>query len=362
MSSLTAAATRPLGAVDLRSRTFLVCIGTLALSFVLLAAFLVEGAASLVVVGVGCLVGAAATTFWAHRTVLESEARLHAVVQEGEALDRANSSLRRFAFAVAHDLRTPLVSTTGMLNMAKEVATSGELEEVIQLLDRATNTAQRMDGVISGILDLATGESSRESNLVDLSEVLANSLDDLSQALTELGFEVRCDDPLGMVEGDRRHIQQVFDNLIGNAVKYARPTLLGQAPVLAVRATRLERTVRISIADNGPGIPHGQRTALLMGPRGRADATLPRQAGAPHPVSGANLGLGLPLAKLAMEECGGNLAIQTSPMGGAEFVLDFEADPCAKPLQAPSTLPRTLPEAVRADRSSYSSRTILTTG
>lgn len=346
-----------MGPVDIRSRSLQVCTGALATSLVALAALRMEGAA-IPIVGLCCLIGAGAAALWAHRRVRESEVRLQAAVRDGEALDRANSDLRRFAFAVAHDLRAPLVSTKGMLDMAKEVATSGELEEVIQLLDRATNTAQRMDGVISGILDMATGEGSPESNLVDLSEVLNNSLEDLSPALDELGFEVRCDDPLGLVEGDPRYIQQVFDNLIGNAVKYVRPTVPGQTPVLAVRATRLRRSIRISIADNGPGIPQGRRAAVLSGLASASngpDRTL-------QPVSGANLGLGLPLAKMAMEECGGTLAIQTSPMGGTEFVLDFEADPCVIPDQAPSTLPKALPKAVLADHSCYSSRTILTTG
>lgn len=361
MSPLSATATRPSASVNFRSRSLLLCTGALALSLIVLATLLPLGAVALAI-GACCMVSATSAALWAHRRILESESRLLAAVQEGEALDRANSDLRRFAFAVAHDLRAPLVSTKGMLNMAKEVASSGELKDVIQLLDRATSTAQRMDGVITGILDMATGDNSGESRLVNLSDVLANSLDDLSPALEELGFDVRCDDPLGLVEGDLRYIQQVFDNLIGNAVKYVRPSILGLAPVLAVRATRLASCVRITIADNGPGIPYGQRDAVLRGVKDPSGVSSDGQMRAIEPVSGANLGLGLPLARLAMEECGGTLAIQTSPMGGTEFVLDFQADPCVIPDQVPATLPASLPQAVVADHPFYSSRTILTTG
>ena len=235
---------------------------------------------------------------------------------------------------------------------------AGEPDEVIHLLERASNTAQRMDGVISGILAMATGEEPAVSRLVDLSDVLSNSLDDVSDALEELGFHVQCDEPLGLVKGDPRHIQRVFDNLIGNAVKYVRPPLVDQAPVLAVRATRLRRSIQITFADNGPGIPRGQHETLLSsrGPQSRVTAGSRR--GALPPFSGADLGLGLPQAKMAMEACGGSLAIRTSSMGGTEFVLDFEADPCVILEQAHKTPTQPAP----VDHVSYSSRTIQTTG
>ncbi len=350
----------PLGSDDHRSRLLPVCMGAIALSLVAFSALVVQGAAVAALCLV-CLVGTAILALWTRHRIQATEARLQAAVEEREALDRANSDLRRFAFAVAHDLRAPLVSTKGMLTIAKEVANAGDLGDVIRLLDRASNNAQRMDGVISGILDLATGEADR-SDTVDLDEVLTHSLDDLCPALMERGFDVRRDEPLGLVRGDERHIQRVFDNLVGNAVKYVRPPLPGQAPILAVRATRLRRSVRVTISDNGPGIPPDRRQEVLEGhfdPSG--DSANNRQHGF-RPVSGANLGLGLPLAKLAIEDCGGSLAIRTSPMGGTEFVLDFQADPCVIPDQTPSTLTQAPSSATRKDHSSYLSRTMLTTG
>jgi signal transduction histidine kinase len=365
MSLIAAAAAAPPGAADQRSHLLPLCTGAFAISFSLVAALLAFDAVA-TAAAVAVLTVALLAALWSRQRIRETRAQLERAVQEGEALNRANSELRRFAFAVAHDLRAPLVSTKGMLNIAKEVASAGELGDVIRLLDRASHTAQRMDGVITGILDLAIGDSEGashpRSDLVDLNLVLANSLEDMGPALEERGFDVRRDEDLGLVRGDARHVQQVFDNLVGNAVKYVRPTVPGQAPVLAIRATRLRRSVRIAISDNGPGIPHARRAGLLQGTQESPSAASSALQGSPKPVSGANLGLGLPLTKMAVEECGGTLAIQTSPMGGTEFVLDFVADPCVIPDSIPSTLPEAVPSAVLADHSCFSSRTMLTTG
>lgn len=362
MSSSIAGWLGPLSSADRCSRSLLVCTGAIALSYIGLTG-LIFGNPALPALGLICLAGAATAVYCARRRIQESEERLRVAVQESQELESANADLRRFAMCVAHDLRAPLVSTKGMLDMAKETASEGELGDLIRLLDRATNTAHRMDGIISGILDMSIGAESQESELVDLNEVLANSLEDLQPSMNELGFELRYDDALGLVRGGARSVQQVFDNLVGNAVKYVRPTRLGQVPTLTISATRLRHSIQVSLSDNGPGIPESRREELLAGVTQQPTVQAsPSQLSMVPPASGANLGLGLPLAKRAMEQCGGSLAIRTSPMGGTEFILEFRADPCVIPNQVPKSLPPSLTTAVQLSHPYSSSRTMLTTG
>ncbi|WP_419190711.1 sensor histidine kinase [Saltatorellus ferox] len=303
-----------------------------------------------------------AVTAWMLQSVAAAEARLQAALARSQGLDRANAELRRFAQTVAHDLRAPLVSASGYLEMARENARSGEVQGVMQLLDRASETARRMDGLISGLLELASGDEVDLDAPIDLDRVAQNALNDLAPALERSGVEVHCAEPLGTVLGDARYVQQAFDNVLGNALKYGRPTDGYTTPMLEIRAERLASTVRISIADNGPGIPAQKRQALLQGATAAVRQPKLIFGDGHRPLTGANAGLGLGLVSQAMKECGGSLSIQTSALGGAEFVLEFRADPCVQHSQIPASLPDSLPRRMLADHASCSSRMTLITG
>ncbi|MFT5732069.1 MAG: signal transduction histidine kinase [Planctomycetota bacterium] len=347
--------------LDARGRTLQVCAG--AAVALMIAVFMLRasigGVPTFLAIG-ALLASAGAVAHWARSQVVASEARLSAVVAQTEDLDRANAELRRFAQVVAHDLRAPLISTSGYLEMAKENARSGEVKDVMQLLDRATDTAQRMDDLISGLLGLATGDTAVTATPVSIDSVVQNALDDLSPELKRRGFEIQREQPLGLALGDARYIQQAFDNVLGNALKYCRPGRPNEAPIIEIRAVREHDRLRISVADNGPGIAPEDWDSLLSPQQGRLRAS--RRPSAERPLTGGNAGLGLGLAQKAVQGCGGDFSIQASAMGGAEFVLEFRAEPCALHILSPAALPAALPRELIADHMSSSSRMMLTTG
>ncbi len=360
-SNLAAAAERHVPAT-IRSRYLLVCTGAAA-AFLGYALALPElSGQRTFLIGLAVLMSSMAITTWAFRRIAESEARLLAARNEAEYLDKANADLRQFALAVAHDLRAPLVSAAGLLDMAKENAECGDVDDLMHLLDRASATARRMDDLISGLLDLATGDETDQDGAVNLDGAVRTALEDLAPAISKLSVDVLCHEPLGEALGDPRYVQQAIDNILGNALKYGRPIDPSETAIIEISAERLTDGVRLCIADNGPGIPKMEHSSLLGSRRRAPGKKKPNQGAVGRPLSGGNAGLGLGLVRQAMAECGGGLSIRTSSMGGAEFVLDFRAESCAIPSTPPRTLPKDLPTQVLSDHTSSSSRMMQTTG
>ncbi|MEM8713617.1 MAG: HAMP domain-containing sensor histidine kinase, partial [Planctomycetota bacterium] len=274
-----------------------------------------------------------------------------------------------------------LVTTTGFLNMAKESVEIGELDELLGLLDRAEAAAERMDGLISGILDLATDAKETVQEPIELDAAVDDALENLHDAISGKGIEIRRDAPIGVALGDRRYVAQVFDNLLGNALKYGQPTDPRARPIIEIRAELRGEVLRVSVGDNGPGIAPDEMGAVLARAADAEQGALTRRAGAP-PTTGGNIGLGLGLVRQAMNECGGTLSLRSSSLGGAEFVLDFQLAPCAiaptpttsqAPLPAqhsrrsaasePQTrIPERLTRELLSSHSCSSSRMMLTTG
>ena len=112
------------------------------------------------------------------------------------------------------------------------------------------------------------------------------------------------------VHGDRERLRQVLSNLIDNAVKYSQ-----DGGEVEVAASAEDGVVRISVADDGPGIPHDQQR-LIFEKFGRATGP-----GAAKPGSG----LGLFIARSIAEAHGGSLGVESTPPAGATFTLTLPA-------------------------------------
>ncbi|RYY65582.1 MAG: hypothetical protein EOO12_06635 [Chitinophagaceae bacterium] len=135
-------------------------------------------------------------------------------------LEQSNADLEEFAYAASHDLQEPLRKiTTFSDRLAHELA--GTLSAGQEgLLQRLQSAAGRMKGLIEDLLAYSRVSTRQEAfSPVDLNEVLGEVLQDLDGAIQEAGADVQIG-PLPKLEGDARQLQQLFQNLLGNAIKY----------------------------------------------------------------------------------------------------------------------------------------------
>jgi signal transduction histidine kinase len=164
-------------------------------------------------------------------------------------LEKTNEELDQFAYAASHDLRAPLRGISNLATWVEEdlgAATPKKVREHIALLK---GRASRMDKLINGLLELArVGRIRQKAERVDVTELLHETIDLLSAPEASRILMVGA---MPTMTAERFALQQVFLNLIGNAIQHA-----GRKDVV-VRITATERTdeYEFAVSDNGVGIP-----------------------------------------------------------------------------------------------------------
>lgn len=222
------------------------------------------------------------------------------------------AELSRFAGIVSHDLRTPLSSLHGWLELATDAAADGE--DVGPLLERAAASSDRMERVIGGWINYTVvreGGLSPES--VTLDDVVTDIVGATSNASAGAGPQIHVAAP-HVVRTDRALTRQLLANLIGNAVKFARP---GSPPVIEISSRQDAETgwIRVEVADQGLGLPAGEEE-LIFEEFHRAPE---------HAEGVEGTGLGLSLCRTIVARHGGSIAAFNNEHGGATFTLTLPA-------------------------------------
>ncbi len=216
-------------------------------------------------------------------------------------LRHSNEQLESFAGQIGHDLRNPLTAVAGFVELA---ASSPELDpEVRGWLARADASARRMHAMISDLLEYASlGGASPRRDELDLTSVVAAVLDDLDAAIGETSAHVTVDIDASAT-GDPTLVRALLQNLVANAIKFS--SVDGGRPRVEITASEVGDVTRITVDDNGPGVPVEQRTRVFdLMERAAAD-------GVP------GLGIGLATCRRIVEAHGGRIGIEDSPLGGA---------------------------------------------
>lgn len=248
-----------------------------------------------------------------------SEARLRARAEElaaiTEKLARTNRELDAFAYAASHDLRAPL---RGIANLAQwieeDLTAAGDLKpETREMLELLRTRMNRMEALIEGILQYSRAGRTTERIEVVNTRALAESVIDL------LGLAGGVDVVIGdlpTIESAALPLQQVFINLVGNAVKYNRSA----RPRVEIEARDAGRFVRFSVRDNGPGIP-GEYHERIWGIFQTLDAR--------DKVEGT--GIGLSLVRKLVDAQGGRAWVESVPGDGATFHFLWPRRPGTSP-------------------------------
>jgi signal transduction histidine kinase len=148
------------------------------------------------------------------------EARVVARTQEIQA---ANKELESFAYSIAHDLRAPVRALTGFSQILMERWEAGPDSDNRHLLERILGNAKKMDELISGLLALAhAAQGEIVLKTIDMTSLAQKAYEEIADAETQRLFTCKLS-PLPACKGDPVLLQQVWGNLLDNAIKYTRP-------------------------------------------------------------------------------------------------------------------------------------------
>ena len=227
-------------------------------------------------------------------------------------LARSNAELEQFAYVASHDLQEPLrmvASFTQLLAKRYAGKLDAKADEYIQY---TVGGARRMQQLITDLLALSrVGTGGGEFRDVPLEDVMSDVLLNLGPAIQESGAEV-APDSLPTVFADRGQMTQLFQNLIGNAIKFRGAEL----PRVDISAVETGDEWTISVRDNGIGIApeHSERVFQIF----QRLHTRDRYPGT---------GIGLAVCKKIVERHSGKIWLDSSPGGGTTF--HFTLHKCA---------------------------------
>ena len=237
----------------------------------------------------------------------EAEAVLAARTLE---LQRSNAELEQFAYVASHDLQEPLRMVASYTQLLAERYRGHLDERADRYIHYAVDGARRMQGLVNDLLDLSrVGTRGGELVPVDSRAVVDWVLRTLRRSIEECEAEVVCGE-LPAIRADEVQLGQVFQNLIGNALKFRSD----QPPRIRVEAARADGGYEFAVADNGIGIdPQYSETVFQLF----------RRLHSRERYDGS--GIGLAIVKKIVERHGGRVWFDSPAGGGTVFHFTMPA-------------------------------------
>jgi PAS domain S-box-containing protein len=227
-----------------------------------------------------------------------------------EELARSNAELERFAAVASHDLRSPLATALGLLDLLARQLPDATDPLITDVLDRSRRQLWRLTDTVDGLLELARiGTTALEPQQLTAAELVAEVLETIGPELAAADVTVALHADTSLV-GDRRQLRIAVQNLLSNAT---RATSDARRVHVGVRARRTEQGWALEVEDDGDGIPEELR-ARLFEPAGSARPDGDGRRG------GAGLGFGLATCRRIAQRHGGSLEVEHLPHG-TRFVL-----------------------------------------
>jgi PAS domain S-box-containing protein len=226
-------------------------------------------------------------------------------------LARSNTELQHFAEVVSHDLQQPLRTITSFLQLIKERSRDHIEGETQEFMDYVLEAAGRLQEMIQALLHYSRVRTrGRAFEMVDCEELLDYTVGSLQCMIAERSATIT-HTPLPRVQADARQLQQVFQNLITNAVKFQD---LDTSPQVHITAERQEKVWRFAVQDNGIGIPDNQQERLFQ---------VFQRFNPEYPGTG----IGLALCKRIVERHGGCIWVASRVGEGSTFYFTLPVVP-----------------------------------
>ncbi|MDX2170300.1 MAG: PAS domain S-box protein [Deltaproteobacteria bacterium] len=232
------------------------------------------------------------------------------VVERTAELARSNADLEQFAYVASHDLQEPLRAVASYTQLLARRYRDRLDGDALRFIDRAGGAVTRMQALIRDLLAYSrVGTRGEDMTVADCAAVLADVLDDLQPAIAESGAVVT-HTPLPVVPGDPSQLRQLFQNLIGNAIKFRDRA----APRVHVEAARDGEAWRFTVRDNGIGIePDYAERVFVIFQRLHSRRDYP------------GTGVGLAICKKIVERHGGRIWVDPAATGGTAVCFRLPA-------------------------------------
>ena len=254
--------------------------------------------------------------------------RLTSKAGQAERLQQTDLVRTAILAAVSHDLRTPLATIKASLSSLRDQSVAWTDQDRAELLGTADGAADRLDALLSNLLDLSrlqTGVLTALRRPVSVDEVVYRALIGLPTRRVDVDIA----DDLPLIDTDRGLLERVVANIVANAVQHSPPGATVQLLAGEISAAD-RRTLQIRIVDHGAGVAAADRDAMF--------APFQRLGDAP---SGSGVGLGLAVARGLAEAVDAAIDVEDTPGGGLTMVIDV---PIAEPLSLGAAHgPRTYP-------------------
>jgi PAS domain S-box-containing protein len=250
----------------------------------------------------------------------------HRIRERTEQLAEANMELRAFAHTIAHDLRAPLRNVQGYAAALLEDEEDALSPMGGRFLRRILAVTQHMDRLVTDLLaysQLARADLRLQS--VELDRVLQLALGDMETQIRTCGAHIDAVAPLPAVLGHEAVLVQVFENLIGNAIKFVAP---GVTPHVRIEGHVDGDVACVRVADNGIGIPEDKRERVF-------DAFARLHGDDEY----QGTGIGLAIVRKGVARLGGTVRVEPAPTG-AVFSVCLQRPPLQMaPAVAPADAP-----------------------
>ncbi|MEG4203663.1 PAS domain S-box protein [Microcoleus sp. Pol7_A1] len=217
-------------------------------------------------------------------------------------LRKRNQELDQFAYVVSHDLKAPLRAIANLSSWIEEDLSESMTEDTLHQMNLLRGRVHRMEGLIEGLLQYSrVGRIQVSSEIVQVEKLLAEIIDSLAPPP---GFEIKIEPGMPTFVTEKLPLQQVFSNLISNAIKHNRC----ESGNVKISVKELDDFYEFSVEDDGPGIApeyHDKVFVIFQTLEARDKVE--------------NTGIGLSLVKKIVEGQGGTISLESAEGQGATF-------------------------------------------
>ncbi len=222
-------------------------------------------------------------------------------------LEVSNNELKQFAHVASHDLREPLRMITSYMGLMRKSLNGNITEQQSEFIAYAVDGAKRMELLIVDLLRLAKVDANSRIEKVKTQNVVEEIRLNLDVLLKEKNASILFSN-LPEINADRTQMLQLFQNIIGNGIKYNE----SERPVVKVKCITRPAEIEFVITDNGIGIPEAYREKVFQ---------IFQRIETTQKYSGS--GIGLTISKKIVDSLDGKIAIESNPAGGSIFRIVF---------------------------------------
>jgi len=223
-------------------------------------------------------------------------------------IQRSNAELEQFAYVISHDLQEPLRMVSSYTQLLAKRYSNKLDADADEFITYAVDGAKRMQMLLHDLLEYSrVGTQGKPFSLVNCADIVEQAIANLKIAIEESGASVT-HDVLPTVIGDEGQLVRLFQNLIGNAIKFRRD----EPPQVHISAQRRNYVVTFAVKDNGIGIdPQHSQSVFEIFRRLHTREEYP------------GTGMGLAICKKIVERHGGHISVQSKPGQGSTFYFSI---------------------------------------